>query len=128
MAQGWCGEVSVKNIVGKFGVFNKVGKGIGLATGLYALLLGAYPRPFNLLLVTGLLLVIAEALEFYRAELKTIVKPVILGSSVGLIIIYSFMVNDVLSSTIFMNQASIVASLVIGILLAVFTVLFKLFD
>jgi|GEM_PF-6357702 hypothetical protein len=128
MAHGWCGEVSVKNIVGKFGALGRVGKGIGLAAGLYALLLGVYPKPFNLLLVTGLLLVVAEALELYRAELKTIVKPVILGSSMGLIILYSFMVNDVLSSTIFMNQSSIIVSLVIGILLAVFTALFKLFE
>ena len=128
MIHGWCGKVSIKNIADKFGVLSRVGKRIGLVAGLYALLLGLYPKPFNLLLVTGLLLVIAEALEFYRSELKTIVKPVILGSSAGLIILYSFMVNDVLSSTVFMNQASIIGSLVIGIILAVFAVLFKLFE
>ncbi len=119
--------MSVKNVFDKLGALSKIGSGLGLATSLYALILGIYPKPFNLLIVTSLLMLIAEALELYKAGLRTIVKPVILGSSLGLAIIYVFMINDVVSTTVFVNQIAIIVFLVIGVILSILTALLKLF-
>ncbi len=116
-------KVGKSNIPG----LKSVSKWIVLITSIYTLLLGIYPSLSNLLFSLGIILLILGVLEVYRSRWKAILKPGILASSLGLILLYSFVVYIITNSSVFQNMAIVVSWAVIGLLLSIVTFISELF-
>ena len=104
-----------------------ISKWIILITSIYTLLLSIYPSLSNLLFILGIILLILGVLEVYKSGWSAILKPGILTSSLGLILLYSFIIYIITNSSVFQNMAIVVSWTVIGLVLSIITFISELF-
>ena len=104
-----------------------ISKWIVLITSVYTLFLGIYPHLSNFPIVLGVILLILGVLEIYKSGWRSILKPGILASSLGLIILYLFVIYTVVNSAIFQSIIAVISLLIIGFLLSLSSFTLELF-
>ena len=104
-----------------------IGKWLVLITSVYTLSLGIYPHPSNFPVVLGIILLILGILEIYKSGWRSILKPGILASSLGLIGLYLTVIYTIVNSAVFQNMVFVISLLIIGFLLSLLSFILELF-
>lgn len=89
-----------------------------LITGVFSLILGTYPYLCNFLAILSILLLILGFLKLYKPGFRFVLKPGIIGVSLGLTLLYLFIIYNIVEANVFVNISSILSLLIIGFILS----------